>query len=407
MSKVVIKAYPVNGGDCFLIQYKESNIIIDTGFKKTTNRLINDLELMAKQGKKIDLLIITHIDNDHIGGAITLLKSENIIDIDEIWYNGYLQVFDINDKLEKLDLAAEIKIKNIISTNAPVDNENDNVEVGFNEAQSLEELLFKKGKTINKAFNGKAICNNTQIVFKDTDIEFKFLTPTLNVLSELKKDWASILSWNDFYDEKRNIINMPKAFEFYYLNKKENSDSDYQMSSDTNNIIDIKELSQCEAGLDDSIINKSSISFILSIKDINLLFLGDSNPDCVSDELEKLLIDNPKCKKIQLMKVAHHGSKYNISNRLLSQINVKSFLISTNGSPIKDGQPSKPDIETIAKIIFNEPKSTLYMNYPQNCYNLDIFSAIESWNTNIDCCIEVILGTGIEPLVIELECGVK
>lgn len=406
MCKVVIKSYPVNGGDCFLIKYKEKNIIIDTGFKKTVNNLIRDLKLMAEQGEKIDVLIITHIDNDHIGGAITLFENEGIINIEKIWHNGYLQIFDINNILIKLDLNSEIKIKDIVSANAPLDNVN-NDEVGFKEAKSLEEILFKKKKAINEIIDGKAIHDSLKYTFEDADIEFRFLTPTLKTLDELKEDWSSVLKWNDFYDEKRNIVNMPKAFEFYYLNKKDDKDSNYQMSNNSSKNIDLIKLADSETTTDNSIINMSSISFVMRIEDINLLFLGDSTPDCVSDALERLLVENPEYQDITLMKVAHHGSKHNISNRLLSLIKVKSFLISTNGLPIRKGKPSKPDLETIAKLVFNSPKSTIYMNYLKTNYNLDVHSMIDNWNTKENCCIKTIFGDGIEPLIIEFECGVR
>lgn len=91
MSKIFIKSYPVKGGDCFLINYEKINILIDTGYKDTSNKLIEDLRNMSQKGESINLLILTHIDNDHIGGAISLLEEENIIKIDEVWYNGYKQ----------------------------------------------------------------------------------------------------------------------------------------------------------------------------------------------------------------------------------------------------------------------------------------------------------------------------
>ena len=51
---------------------------------------------LRNDGKAIDLLVVTHIDNDHIGGIIELLKengsNENphIIEIRNIWHNSCL-----------------------------------------------------------------------------------------------------------------------------------------------------------------------------------------------------------------------------------------------------------------------------------------------------------------------------
>lgn len=55
------------------------------------NRLIQ----LKNEGGAIDLLIVTHIDNDHIGGVIELLKENGsnkdskIIEIKNIWHNSY------------------------------------------------------------------------------------------------------------------------------------------------------------------------------------------------------------------------------------------------------------------------------------------------------------------------------
>jgi S-adenosylmethionine:diacylglycerol 3-amino-3-carboxypropyl transferase len=58
------------------------------------------------------------------------------------------------------------------------------------------------------------------------------------------------------------------------------------------------------------------------------------------------------------VKLSHHGSKYNISDKLLKKINCKKYIISTDGSI-----HSHPHKETLAKIINNTPDSELYFNY--------------------------------------------
>ena len=76
--------FDVGEADSILITYPhiKSNILIDTG--KTEYTMINGIipYLKSKGIKKINYLIITHGDLDHIGGALTLTKNfkvENII----------------------------------------------------------------------------------------------------------------------------------------------------------------------------------------------------------------------------------------------------------------------------------------------------------------------------------------
>lgn len=404
MSKVIIKAYQVKGGDCFLIRYEGKNFLIDSGYKTTSDKLINDLKIMSDKGEKLDLLIITHIDNDHIGGTISLLEENKVIQIDEVWYNGYLQVFDIRGGLKKTDRISELKIKNIISSNIQFSNkDNDNYEIGYDEAKSLEELLFNKKVPINKKFNGKAISSNMKYSFDDEGIEFRFLSPSINTIEELKEEWKSVLQEYDYYGEERNVAYMPKAFEFYYMNDKEIGNYTYEMGSKEIETTDAESLSKVDNKLDDKVINRSSLAFLLRIKDKNLLFLGDSNPADIAYELNKLIDEDEKYKNISLMKVSHHGSKYNTDNLLLSIVNTESFLISTDGSPVKDGVPSKPHLETVARILYNEPQATMFFNYPESYYSENMHRLISNWNSNEENNNAVEFGKVEEPLEIEIK----
>ena len=92
-----IHILPANAGDCFLIEFNNNEcILIDTGFKETYYNYLKPLLIELKKiGKKITLLVITHIDKDHIGGAKRLLEENgdytnpNIIKIENIWFNGF------------------------------------------------------------------------------------------------------------------------------------------------------------------------------------------------------------------------------------------------------------------------------------------------------------------------------
>lgn len=62
----------IGKADCSVIRSENQVTIIDTGYKDTSDIV---LEYMKSQGiEKIDHLIITHFDKDHIGGAADLLE---------------------------------------------------------------------------------------------------------------------------------------------------------------------------------------------------------------------------------------------------------------------------------------------------------------------------------------------
>ena len=66
----------VNQGDSSLITYKNKNILIDTGGIKEKNVSDGTIKLLNSLGySKIDYLIVTHGDYDHMGDTLNILKN--------------------------------------------------------------------------------------------------------------------------------------------------------------------------------------------------------------------------------------------------------------------------------------------------------------------------------------------
>ena len=68
-------------GDCFLIELEDKRcILVDCGYKSTyENELKPLLVKLREEGGRISLFVVTHMDEDHIGGAITFLEGKRKI----------------------------------------------------------------------------------------------------------------------------------------------------------------------------------------------------------------------------------------------------------------------------------------------------------------------------------------
>lgn len=67
-----ITALDVGEADCLLVQAGTNTLLIDTGLKKSADKILSVLH--DKKISKLDYLIITHYDKDHVGAASKLLE---------------------------------------------------------------------------------------------------------------------------------------------------------------------------------------------------------------------------------------------------------------------------------------------------------------------------------------------
>ena len=91
---------PAASGDCIYLEFPDSDfrMLIDGGYAKTYQKYLKKFLLkLAAEGKRLNLIVVTHIDDDHISGIRALLKENGdsrnpkIIEIDEIWFNSLNQ----------------------------------------------------------------------------------------------------------------------------------------------------------------------------------------------------------------------------------------------------------------------------------------------------------------------------
>lgn len=64
--------FDVGKGDAILIETQEHTMLIDTGYDKTYEVIQNYLS--GQEIRKLDYLVITHFDKDHVGGADWIVK---------------------------------------------------------------------------------------------------------------------------------------------------------------------------------------------------------------------------------------------------------------------------------------------------------------------------------------------
>ena len=130
IDKTELTFYKIGKADCTLIVEKDKVILIDTGEEDDASEIISDIK---KKGiKKIDYLILSHYDKDHIGSAGEIISEFDIgrifgpdYDEDSKYYMNLLDSIKRKDYLfEKL--TEDLSIDNILIKVAKKEYENRN-----------------------------------------------------------------------------------------------------------------------------------------------------------------------------------------------------------------------------------------------------------------------------------------
>lgn len=91
-----IRFFGVGDADSMLIRNRAGTILIDTGYKEDREKLADKLRVLGI--RKIDYLILTHPDKDHIGGASHILDN---FKIDYLIQTDYKKGSKAEARLEK------------------------------------------------------------------------------------------------------------------------------------------------------------------------------------------------------------------------------------------------------------------------------------------------------------------
>jgi len=388
---IKIKSYKAGKGDAFLLSFgenKEHNIMIDMGISATYSQIKPDLELLASNGKKIDLLVVTHMHADHIGGAIKFLKDngndKNIIEVDEVWHNSYRHLnFDKKNKSEDIEDRTITVLRNYIERQESMVIEDKIEKSSVRQGSSFSKNL--KDYNWNSSFNGEPVVLKDDTPKKiGKNINIILLSPNESKLNALSSEW---LTWLN----SKRISHTGSAEEFEYafefLMQKEDEIKTHIEKASSGSSFNFKEL--CKKGEDTedtTVPNGTSIAFIIEYKDKKLLFLGDAHEEIIYENLNKLK-EYGYSLVFDLVKVSHHGSIENISNRLLSIIDSKKYLISTNGKGYEH-----PSIISLAKIIMNKQNTQkeIIFNYPLQIID-DLKPFMKDYNFEIKCLEEFVL----------------
>jgi hypothetical protein len=312
-----IELLPAQRGDCLWITYGEGDerhhVVIDGGPSETIGTLVPELERRLKQlpgrSNRVELLVISHIDADHIQGIVSLLSDPRRVKLfRDIWFNGFKH------------LPQEL--------------------LGAPDGERLTAALESDPQRWNKAFGGAAVVvpddGELPVITLRGGLELTLLSPTHHGLAKLAPRWEA---------ECRKAGLLP------------GHGAEVPRSWRRDDILgfNIDLLAGNRYTRDRAEPNGSSIAFIASFGGRSVLCAADAHSEVLEASLERLPEER---RTLTAVKLSHHGSRGNVGPKFLERVRSKQWLISTDGARFHH-----PHGEALARVITTQEKPVFHLNY--------------------------------------------
>ena len=328
-------------GDCLILHYGSKDdphlIMIDGGPKSVygphlrprLEQIRKERGLSDKEPLPVDLLMVSHVDDDHIQGILDLTKElitsemehkSPLIQVFGFWHNSFENVIDstpdeltasFTNKFGAASMAGDPP--DDLTVDPDVEDEETirstlKVLASIKQGAQLRHDADRLGFPLNPEFDGKLVlASGKNSVDMENDLTFNVVGP---MLPELKKLHIKHQEWLKELAEKGMTAEDALA-----------------------------------AYIDKSVPNLSSIVVLARVGNKSMLLTGDARGDKILAGLElvKLVKKGGKL-NVNILKVPHHGSSNNLDQDFFDRVIADHYVFSGNG---EHGNPERESLEML------------------------------------------------------------
>ena len=321
-----IDLLPAEYGDAIWIEYgrlrRRHRLLIDCGTSAVYPRLRERILALRESDRHFELLVITHVDVDHIGGALDLLRQQQELGVTfgEIWFNGYVHLTPggVVPRPEAEDILGPLQ------------------------GEALTELIVANGAAKwNAAVQGGALVvpesGPLQVLRQlPGGMKLTLLSPFQGQLDRLRPAWdaacrkAGIVAGAATVDDRTRLDEVEEPRE----------------EDDLLGDPDVGQLAARPFKPDRAAPNGTSIALLAEYAGRRALLSGDAFAPVMLDALARVPGNSAGRLRLDAVKMSHHGSRGNTSVDLVRAVQCENWLVSTNGKQFRH-----PDSEAIARVI--------------------------------------------------------
>jgi glyoxylase-like metal-dependent hydrolase (beta-lactamase superfamily II) len=325
-----LEALQAKHGDSLLLHYGTTTdpklIVIDGGprgvFDISLRPRLEQIKARRSPEKPlpIRMMMVSHIDEDHISGILdltdALLEQQNdekqlLCNITTLWHNSFDEILDNNEvKAISASLNSVVKLSAAGDVSFPPslfrDKHSAAVAASVPQGRRLRGNAEALALLQNDPFEKLVIlpADNKPLDI-DGNLKLTVLGPSQPRLEKLQSDWNSKL---EKIKQKEAAAARALAAEF----------------------------------IDNSVYNLSSIVVLVEADNRKMLLTGDGlGADILEGLKEAGLLHDGETLHVDLLKMPHHGSIRNITKEFLTTITADHYVISANG------RDDNPDLDTL------------------------------------------------------------
>ncbi len=345
-----LEVLPARKGDCLLLHTDTDRgpglVVIDGGPAGVSgDTLIPRLEeLRDERGLDvgeplvIDLLIVSHVDDDHINGVIDLFEKmlerqqagdPPLFQVKELWHNSFDRVLG-NDETGALLSSTQFGAASLAAVMEEVEEgpamDHAKVLAGVKQGDDLRNLAAALQIPVNKQFGGELIQTGAEgpVTREVAGVEFTVVGP-----------------------RRPELVKLQKEFDKWLKDQPPSERTERSLL----------------AALDDrSAANLSSIVLMAAADSQTILLTGDARSDKMLEGLkESGLCGEGETIEVGVLKMPHHGSSRNLDDEgdFLGRITSAHYVFSGNG------EHGNPERETLELLFSARPDAemNLYFTY--------------------------------------------
>lgn len=338
-------------GDCLLLESADGRrVLIDGGMAASyRGHAAATLGALREAGERLDLIYVSHIDEDHISGVLELMDAEldwrvhdfqldsgnaghrppkrpRPPEIGELWHNAFSDLVPANSGAITDLLAMTAAVLDFGSEAEDPERAERHRELATSVSQGIR-LSRRVGSEqlkvpLNRAFGGKlALVRDGQAPIALGSLELTVIGPFADDLDVLRDEW------NDWLRKNRAKVEKARARMRVDVERLGVSEIELLQAALESRAAELGDRRKVTAP------NLASLMLLVDEGDSTVLLTGDGHATDILKGLEHAgRLDAEGAIHVDVLKVQHHGAEFNITPEFCRRVTADHYVFCGNGA---------------------------------------------------------------------------